>query len=142
MDARREQILARITAVLLGATSAGDRVFRARVVPLGKEQATAIAVIYDGEQSATVGSSLSVGMTVKLCIYARGDPWDQLASVVDVEMHKALYRDAPLAALLSGLSRISALPDAEDADRTAGVLAVRYVARFLTRADDISLLPV
>ncbi len=46
--------------------------------------------------------------------------------------------DAQLAALIGDLRRVSETFEAQEADRTAGTLTVRYRTVFLTRANDIS----
>jgi hypothetical protein len=67
-------------------------------------------------------------------IFVRGDPWDSLADPVDVAAHAALMGDAQLPTIVSDLRRIGEAFEAQEADRTAGTLTVRYRATFLTQA--------
>lgn len=142
MPLLREQILARVAAALLGATPAGQNVFRSPEVSITKDQTPAITVLFDGEQTARMGQFTDRNeMTVLLAIFTRGDPWDQLAEPVDGAAHRVLFADAALAALVSDIRRTGTEPEAEEADRTAGTLKVRYQVTFLTRASDPSRAP-
>lgn len=139
----REQIIARAAAALMGATPAGANVFRSREVSLTREQMPAITVLFDGEQTTRMGQHTDRNeMTLKVAIFSRGDPWDQLAEPVDAEAHRVLFADAQLAALVSDIRRTGTEPESEEADRTAGTLSVRYQITFLTRAGDPSRAPL
>lgn len=144
MPAQREAILARVATLLVGATPAGSNVFRSREVAITKAMTPAITVLFDGEASSRVMGqhALKHEMTLLLAVFVRGDPWDQLATLVDEAAHRALMADAPLQALLADLLRLSSDPEAEEADRTAGTLNLRYRLTFLTSSADIALPPV
>lgn len=142
MDALREQILARAAAVLIGTTPAGPNVFRSREVSISREQTPAITVLFDGEQSEPMGDAATRHtMTMLTAVFVRGDPWDSIAATVDVAMHRTLLADQQLAQLVTRIVRSSADPEAEEADKTAGTLSVRFRVTFITRAGDISLAP-
>jgi hypothetical protein len=143
MPAQREAILARVAALLVGVTPAGPNIYRAREVAITKAMTPAITVLFDGEStSRAMGQhALRHEMQLLLAIFVRGDPWDQLATAVDEAAHRALMADAPLRALLADLVRLSTDPEAEEADRTAGTLSVRYRLTFLTAANDIATSP-
>ena len=142
MAALREQILATVAAVLTGTTGAGQNVFRARETSVTRAQTPAITVLFGGEQTQRLGqATLRHELTVQIAIFVRGDPWDQLATAVDEQVHRLLASSAPLAALLSDQVRLSADPESEEADRTAGALNVHYRMTYLTRVGDIALVP-
>lgn len=142
MPALREQILARVAAALTGATPAGANVFRSREVSITRQQTPALTVLFDGEATQRAGQATDRHeMTLLLAVFVRADPWDQVAANVDEYCHRVVMADAVLASLISDIRRTSAEPEAEEADRTAGTLSVRYRITYLTRAGDIALAP-
>lgn len=143
MEARREQIVARVVEVLKSLPIfAGERVFRSLEDAIEREESPSAAVFFGGEDTEPMGSETdSHTMTLSVAYVVRGSPWDQLANAADVVGHQALAVDAlqgPLSELLSDLRRQGAEPSAEGADQTAGALAVRYRIRYLTSRFDIS----
>lgn len=141
--ALRERILARAALALAGATPAGPRVYRSRTDAIPKDLASAIVVLFDGEVTKRQGNSTSQhDMTLLLSLLVRGDPWDQLANELDEAAHRALLADAQLVAMTSDIERLSADPEAEEADRTAGALSVRFRVRYLTSVADLSAAPL
>lgn len=139
----REQILARFATVAMTLPGFGSgNVFRARETAITRAVSPAIAVLYGGGstvQRRAVGID-EHRITVNAAIFVRGDPWDQLADAIDVPLHAALMADAPLAALAQ-LFREPDQVEAQEADRTSGVLTIPYTAVFLTRAGDITIAP-
>ena len=143
MDILRERILARVVALLLGVTPAGNNVFRAREVSIVKSQTPAITVMFDGEDSQPMGSFATQHQATVVCaIFVRGDPWDQLANAIDGPLHRALLSDTALRDLITKIERIGTSPESEEADRTAGTLEVRYRVTFLTSTADLAAAPV
>ncbi len=137
-----EQILARACAALLNATPAGANVFRSREIGLTRAQAPAIVLRPKDEPSSRMGQFTDQGgLELDAEIFARGDPWDQLADAVYVPMHQVLTTDAQLLALCSDVRRIHRSFEGQEADLTAGTLTVSYRFIFLTSATDVSVGP-
>lgn len=142
MSSRREQILARIQAALIGNTPAGANVFRARENAITRAMTPAITVLYDGQNTTRMGQATDKQeMRVKVAIFVRGDPWDQVMDPIDVAAHAVIMSDAPLAALAVDIRRDDDNPESEEADRTAGTLSVIYRVTYLNRAADIAAAP-
>lgn len=142
MTSLREQILARIAAALTGTTPAGGNVFRSRETSIARGVSPAIVVMPDSEQDQRVGQATDRHeLTIKVAIFVRGDPWDQLADAIATPAHQVLMADAPLAALVVDVRKNSTDFQAEEADRTAGTLSMYYQITYLTRAADISAAP-
>lgn len=142
MASLREQILARCQAALLNATPAGANVFRSREISINRAVSPSIVVMPDGESSTRKGQFADQhALLVKICIFVRGDPWDQLADPLAVAAHQVLMSDAPLAALAVDVRKVGTDFEAEEADRTAGTLTARYAITYLSSARDIAAAP-
>lgn len=138
----RERILARLQAVLSGATPAGARVFRSRRVALEAVELPAIVIEPGPETTSNVGSFTDRNeLPVDIVVIARGDPFEQLTAPVEEAAHRALMADPDLALLVSEIRRTGATPQAEEADRTQGAMALGFRITYLTRAGDPSLQP-
>lgn len=140
----REQILARVAAVLTTAAPGGANVYRAREVSITRAVSPAICVLYAGGK-ITQRSAVGVDrheIQIKVAIFVRGDPWDSLADAVDVPAHQALMADPTLKAMGVELLREADGVEAQEADLTAGVLEVSYIAKFHAKAGDITAGPV
>lgn len=139
----REQLLARVAAVLTSAAPGGAGVFRAREVSITRDMCPAITVLYRGapmtERRGPAADQHHIDFDV--AIFVRGDPWDTAADAVDVPMHQALMADGQLRAMGFELYRRGDDVEAEEADLTAGCLIVHYQATYMTSARDISSLP-
>lgn len=139
----REQILARIVAALTSAAPGGATVFRSREVSITRAQAPAIAVLMSGEAHMRMSHDVDKHiLRATLAVFVRGDPWDALVEAVAVPMHQTVMADAALQALTVRIQRVNSEPEAEEADRTAGVMSCVYEITYLTRAGDISAPPV
>lgn len=142
MATRREQITARFTAALVGTTDAGQSVFRSREAVIRKQACPAIVCMPDNEQSQRAGDHTDRHQyTLAMNVFARGDPWDQLADRIAEQAHRVLLSDADLAALATDIRLVSTDYESEEADRTAGTLVARYLITYLARARDIALPP-
>lgn len=139
----REQLLARVATVLMGATPAGASVFRAREVSIARDVCPAITILYRGtpmtERRGQAADQHHVDFDI--AIFVRGDPWDTAADAIDVPTHQLLMADPQLRALGMELVRRGDDVEAEEADRTAGCLIAHYRATFFTSARDLSALP-
>lgn len=135
----REQILLRMQAALLGNTGAGSNVFRARETSITRDICPAIVLMPNAESDEDFGMNVDRHeLMIDVEIFIRGDPWDALADPVATDAHKVLMTDALLLALISRIRKISSGWEGEEADRTAGVLTMRYRVRYLTKASNIS----
>lgn len=139
----REQLLARVAAVLTVAAPGGAAVFRAREVSIARDICPAITVLYRGspltERRGPAADQHQIDFD--LAIFVRGDPWDTAADLIDVPAHQALMADAQLRSQGYEIYRSGDDVEAEEADRTAGCLIVHYRATFFASARDISALP-
>lgn len=134
MPSRREQILARVEAVLTAA-AIGSSVTRSRERPITREESPVTTVMAGGNELKELAGQLDVNrFEFVLEHFVRGDPWDQLADPIDVAAHAALNADAQLAGMVANLRRVSEDFEAQDADGTAGTLTVRYRCTFTTHA--------
>jgi hypothetical protein len=135
----REQILARILVVLVGNTAAGGNVFRSRETSITRDITPAIVVMPEAEDDDVFSANADTHeLMINVEIFTRGDPWDLIADPVATVMHKLLMSDAPLAALVTRIRKTSSKWDGEEADKTAGVLSMKYRITYLTSASDIS----
>lgn len=141
MASLREQLLARVAALLSAdPTVAGlvQLVSRSREVSITRSKSPAIVVMPDTGEATRLATQVDKNhLTFAIEIFVRGDPWDSLADPVDVAAHQALMADAQLATIASDIRRIGEAFEAQEADRTAGTLTVRYRATFLTQAGRI-----
>lgn len=132
MSSLREQIVARVVQVLQAAAT-GANVYRSRETGITRASAPATVVMPSGTEISKYASEVSKHVfEFSLEHFVRGDPWDQLADPIDIASHAAVMGDATLATLLADLQRVSEEFDAQEADRTAGTLTVRYRGIFLT----------
>lgn len=138
----REQILARLQALLLAAaTPAGSNVFRSREVGLPIRETPAIVIRPDGEDDEPFGDRNDRHvLEVELVFVVRGDPWDSLADAIAVPAHAAVVADPVLLDLVGDVIRKTGSQwVAEEADHTAGALITRYRFQYLTSIRDITV---
>lgn len=136
---QREQILAHMAALLVGATPAGNNVFRSREVSITRAIAPAITVMPAANSLERMATELDRNQfEAAVEVFVRGDPWDSLADPINVAAHAALMADAPLRQLVTDIRRIAEDFESIEADKTAGTLTLRYRITFTTRANDIS----
>lgn len=118
-------------------------VFRARETSITRAQTPAITVLMAGESDQPFSQDTDKHvLRVNLAVFVRGDPWDQLTDAVTTPMHQVVMTDAALLAMVVRIRKTGSEPEAEEADRTAGVLSCMYEITYLTRASDISAAPV
>lgn len=135
----REQILVRMQAALFGNTGAGANVFRSREISITRDICPAIVLMPEAESDGAFGEQVDRhDLMVSVEIFTRGDPWDSLADPVATDAHKSLMRDAPLQALITRMRKVSSAWEGEEADKTAGVLTMRYRIEYLSKSSDIS----
>jgi hypothetical protein len=135
----REQFLQRALTVLQGAGTGAVSITRSREVSITRAQTPAIVLMPQSTELtrlATGADKQLFEFTVEY--FVRGDTWDSKIDAVDVAGHAALMGDQQLASIVGDLRRIGEAFEAQEADRTAGTLTVRYRTVFLTRAGDIS----
>jgi hypothetical protein len=134
MPSLREQILVAACAALTGAAPGGAYVFRSRENSITRDKTPAIVISPDANERTRHSDTLDKNDFIfKAEIYVRGDPWEQLADVVDVPMHATLMLDLPLSALCV-LRRTAESFESVEADKTAGTLTATYRATFITSA--------
>jgi hypothetical protein len=135
----RELFLQRALVVLQGA-STGAGVSRSREVSITRAITPAIVIMPQNNELGRVATQVDKNLfEFAIEIFVRGDTWDSLADPIDVIAHAALMGDQTLASMIGDLRRISETFEAQEADRTAGTLTVRYRTVFRTRANDISV---
>lgn len=135
-----EQILARVAAALLGATSAADSVYRGRLDALADTELPALNVRRIASQEEVVGSNgarLFVSWELDHHVVASAD-WETAADALHMEAHLALAADAPLAALGHGLRCTGTDVQGESADRIVGRLTAHYQMQVFVRPGDLT----
>ncbi|WP_310613737.1 hypothetical protein [Limnohabitans sp.] len=134
MPSLREQVLAATHAALTSAAPGGASVFRSRETSITRDKTPAIVITPGGTERTRHSDILDKStFTFKAEIFVRGDPWDQLADVVDVPMHAALMSSSALSALCV-LRRTNEEFESVEADKTAGTLTATYRATFTSSA--------
>lgn len=148
MPSIAEQILDRMKTVATGSTPAGTRVWRAREDALGQDEMPGMIQHRGPETVERLASAIDrCSLEVRFAIYAAGAAWETPADDVAVSLHAALNGDTTLRSLLGGgnkgqgLERVSAEPDADKGDATAGRLTVTYRCIYLTRVTAIDAKP-
>jgi hypothetical protein len=138
----REQFLQRALVVLAGAGTGANSVTRSREVSITRALTPAIVLLPQNNELGRMAAQVDKNLfEFAVEIFVRGDTWDSLADPVDVIAHAALMGDAQLASMIGDLRRVGETFEAQEADRTAGTLTVRYRTVFLTRASDITAAP-
>lgn len=140
MSTIREQILQAVKARLIGATPAGDHVFRSRVVPLERELSPAIVVRWtaDNAREKLSRELLPRDLTLMVDVMTRGEEPDALADPVVQAAHAALFTDPTFGGLAANTVPADVIFEADDADAAAGVTTAIFTVRYLTRAADPS----
>ena len=142
MTTLREQITAQTVAALTGATPAGNNVFRSREVSITRGLTPAIVVMPESLVSTRMGATADrQELVLVLEILVRGDPWDAIADQVAEVAHRVMMKDQTIRIYALDVRRLGAEYEAQEADRTAGVLSARYQITYLTRPDDLASQP-
>jgi len=140
MPSKAEQILARITAVLLaGATPAGTNVFRDREDALSTDEPRCYLIEPLDEDTKPLGGGAQVfagrdddtlRFAITSCI--RGANWQTQADEQRVTAHQLLAKDPQLRLLINALRRERCEWKAANADQPFGYAAQIYSARYTT----------
>lgn len=140
MASVEEQILARVQAVLMGATDAEDRVERGRVDAAAdgdqavlniKRAPDSVEVITDRLSRITVVWDIEHAVAVN-------DAWETAADALHMQVHAALFADTTLAALGRGLRCTGTDPTGDGADQVIGRLTARYQMQVFIRPGDLT----
>ena len=138
----REAILSRLATTTLKFTSVGPPVpatYRSRKTGVTKAESPVIIVAPVNEpveRIAQAGDRRDLEVEVQLVV--RGDPWDSIADPWAVSIHGAIFSDATLLAMVSNVRATDTLWTDEEADRTAGVLSMRFRFTYLASANSIA----
>lgn len=135
-----EAILARAAAVLLSATSAGTRVYRARDDAFGAEELPAINVRRADTSGDIIGNT-GEGHTLSfsVAIHAAGAAWETAADAVHMQAHPLLMADTTLAHLGRGLRCTGTDTQDDSADQPIGRLTATYQMKIFIRPGDLAV---
>lgn len=123
----RNQITARVYAVLAASPPSGATIFRSREIALARAVTPAIIVYPMAEETEAFGDLFDQsGFTLAVEIVIRGEVWDDLADPLAVGAHALIMNDATLLGLCARIRRTGATWEGKEADATAGVLAQTY----------------
>lgn len=101
-------------------------------------------------QTSDIAGTDDCTLLVDVEVHVRGDPYDQVIDPIAVAVHQVLEAWAMTLTVTVGgkalpvlysFRRDGATWESVAADKTAGVLTMRFRARYLADAGDISLLP-
>lgn len=152
MATLRNQIVARVHALLIGTTGAGDNCYRSRAIPVERDLSPAIVIRpgYEQTRANSEGSDVS-DFDVIIELLTRGDPADAVADPIALDLHRILradFRDGQyngtagtLGALCSDVRRTQADWAVDDADESSGLLTLRYTCTYLSDVDAIDRPP-
>lgn len=135
-----EQILARVAAVLVGATGGGDGVFRGRADAFADTELPALNVRRGACVEEAVGANgtrLLVGWDIDHHV-AETEDWETACDALHMQVHAVLAADAPLAALGRGLRCTGTDVQGESADRVVGRLTAHYQMQVFVRPGDLT----
>ena len=135
-----EQILARVQAVLLAAsTAAGTRVERDRTDSPASADTPALNITRAAgafEPLATQADAHGAEFTVEH--WASGATWATAADALHMQVHAALVADATLAQLMRSLRCVATAPQFVAGEVPVGHIAATYRAQTLVRPRDLS----
>ncbi len=135
-----EQILARVAAALLDATSAADRVERGRLdaVAIDDQPTLNIRRGPAGEEPrGDLGGVMVVAWDVEHLV-ATDDNWETAADALHMQVHAVLFGDATLAVLGRGLRCSTTDAQGESGERLVGRLTARYQMQVFIRPGDLT----
>ncbi len=139
MSSIAERAVSLMIAALMNTTPAQDRVYRSRAEAVTQDITPCIIVRPATEDSVSMNSSVDDNtLTVTVEFFTRGDPYDLAADPVAVAAHSQLTRDPALNDLVTDLRKRGRAWQEEEADSTAGFVAVKYEMRYLTDRRDIT----
>lgn len=140
MSTKREQILTAAKDALTGITDVPDAsVYRSRVVPLARNESPAIVIepVQDQADRPTV-ARIQWALTFQVSVIVRSDTPDLSADAIVKEVHNKLMSDSALLSLLTDLAPVGVSWTFSEADTTACVVSMQFVAGYQTNALDIS----
>jgi hypothetical protein len=141
MKSISERALDAVVAALIGTTGVGDRVFRSRVQAVTRDETPCIVVLPGAEEVSVLGRAVDdCRFIVHVEITTRGDPYDAIADPIEVEAHARMKASAGLSALVDSFRKKEKSYDAQEADLTVGCVNVKYELRYLSAADDPTVL--
>lgn len=140
----REQILQTICALLMNHTPAASRVFRSRVWALDRAELPAIVVkpgaedIGQGEDISGVISPRNLEVRVEL--FGRGDPADQLLDPVIQSVNAAVMADRTLGGLAQWVTAQGVSePEFDGTDDGSCMIVLSYTVVFSVLSNDLSI---
>lgn len=138
MSTRREQLMQAVKARLMGATVAGDHVFRARAIPLERALSPAIVIRWQGDARVEKISAdiESRDLSVLVEVLTRGDEPDSLADPLVVSAHAAMFSDPTFGGLCAKVIPGDVEFDEDEADQSAGITTAHFTLRYLARSSD------
>jgi len=134
-----ELIIARVASVLLSATAAGVRVYRARDAAFGADEVPAINIRRadtGGDVVGTNGERHLLSFT--LACHAAGATWETTADALHMQAHALLLADTALAGKGRGLRCTATDLQDDSADQPAGRLTARYQMQVFVRPGDLT----
>lgn len=135
-----EQILARVFAALLDATTAQGQVFRAREDAFAQEDTPALNIRRAGATDEPLGNGGSRWLVqFDIEFHIGDDPgWETAADALHMEAHAILAADALLNTLGRGLRCTNTDTASDSADRVVGRLTARYQLQVFVRPGDLT----
>lgn len=135
-----EQILARVQAVLLAAsTTAGTRVERDRLDSPAAGDTPALNITRGpGAFEPLADRADAHGAEFVVEHWASGADWATAADALHMQVHAALRADATLAQLLRSLRCTATAAQAAAGERPVGYIAATYRAQTLVRPHDLA----
>jgi len=140
-DSLRERILDALMAALVAAPT-GATIFRARETSITRAVSPALVVMPQAEEverRAAAGDLRT--LTVGFEIFVRGDPWDEFADPVAVAAHPVIMGVQASLPFIVSIVPAGSEWQAEEADRTAGALTMRYLIKYWNAAGDLAAAP-
>lgn len=121
------------------ATAQGAVLLRSPTVPLGREQSPALLLFPESDTiRERPNDRVERELVLRLTALARGDDAAQVADVLLVAAHAALFSDVSFGGLALGIKELDTEWDLEDADTTACAIPARYQLTYRTFANDLS----
>lgn len=135
-----ETILARVAVVLLSATAAGTRVYRARADAFGVEELPAINLRRTDTGGDVLGNSGERHtLAFSVAIHTAGAAWETAADAAHMQAHAALMADSTLASLGHGLRCTGTDAQDDSADQPMGRLTATYQMQVFVRPGDLAV---
>lgn len=135
-----ENILAYVLKLLQGVPDA--TAYRSREQAVDRSEGNVIVLKPEeapAELRASAGGLVLINLTFAVTIIARGDVPDQIADPIRQALHAAIMADRTLGNRAALTMLLSTKWDFEVADGTAVAVEMRYVVRYQTNANDLSL---